>query len=189
MYYYIYNIESYLLLGVSFTIGLFGKEIIHFMTTEAYSTSYETLRDLMFAQSIYAMTTIVGYGIYFEKKSTYSFIAVTAGAVLNLGLNFILVPEYGIKAAAFTTLLGYILNYLITLYFSKRVYPCNYGELKVGVLMIVLYLLCMVGEKMALPFKIGLWCVCAIGTTLAFMSILRYIVNYFKTKSPTKGVS
>ena len=92
MYYYIYNIQSYLLLGVSFTIGLFGKEIIQIMTAESYATSFEPLRDLMFAQTLYAMTTIVGYGIYFEKKSIYSFIAVTAGAVITCTSPTTIVP-------------------------------------------------------------------------------------------------
>ena len=182
MYYYIFNIESVLLLAVAFTVGLFGKEIIQIMTAEAYATSFEPLRDLMFAQSVYAMTTIVGYGIYFEKKSVYSFMAVTAGAVLNLGLNFLLIPEYGIRAAALTTLLGYLLNYFVTLYFSKKVYPCNYGEIRVGIVLAVMYFLCMLGEKLAVPYKIGLWVACAAGLIIIFRDIIGHMVSLVRTK-------
>lgn len=177
VYYYIYNIESVLLLAVSFSIGLFGKEIIQIMTAEAYSSSFEPLRDLMFAQSIYAMTTVVGYGIYFEKKSVYSFIAVTAGAVLNLGLNFLLIPQYGIRAAALTTLLGYLLNYLITLYFSKKVYPCHYGEIRVGITTVLLYAACMVGEKVGLIYKSAIWLLCIIGTAIAFKDVIGHVAG------------
>lgn len=182
MYYYIYNIQSYLLMGVSFTIGLFGKEIIQIMTADAYGTSFEPLRDLMFAQTLYAMTTIVGYGIYFEKKSIYSFIAVSTGAVLNLGLNFLLIPKYGIRAAALTTLLGYTLHYLLTLYFSKKVYPCKYGEIRVGIVFLILYFLCMAGEQMGIVYKIVIWVVCAVGTTFAFKDILTNILVFVKSK-------
>lgn len=182
MYYYIYNIQSYLLLGVSFFIGLFGKEIIQVMTAESYARSFEPLRDLMFAQTLYAMTTIVGYGIYFEKKSIYSFIAVTAGAILNIGLNFLLIPQYGIRAAALTTLLGYLLHYMITLYFSKKVYPCKYGELRVGIVFLILYFLCMVGEQMGFIYKIVFWLVCSLGATIAFKNILSHIIGFMKLK-------
>lgn len=176
MYYYIFNIQSYLLIGVSFTIALFGKEIINVMTAESYATSFEPLRDLMFAQTLYAMTTIVGYGIYFEKKSIYSFIAVTAGAILNLGLNFILIPKYGIRAAAFTTLLGYLLHYLITLFFSKKVYPCQYGEKRVGLVLLLLYIVCMACEQTGVIYKIIIWLVCAVGTTIAFKDIIEHLI-------------
>ncbi|MBQ6720521.1 MAG: polysaccharide biosynthesis C-terminal domain-containing protein, partial [Clostridia bacterium] len=138
--------------------------------------------DLMFAQSVYAMTTIVGYGIYFEKKSVYSFMAVTAGAVLNLGLNFLLIPEYGIRAVALTTLLGYLLNYFVTLYFSKKVYPCNYGEIRVGIVLAVMYFLCMLGEKLAVPYKIGLWVACAAGLIIIFRDIIGHMVSLVRTK-------
>lgn len=181
-YYYIYNIQSYLLLGVSFTVGLFGKEIIQIMTAESYSTSFEPLRDLMFAQTVYAMTTIVGYGIYFKKKSVYSLIAVTAGAVLNLGLNFLLIPQYGIRAAALTTLLGYILHYLLTLFFSKKLYPCKYGEIRVGIVFIILYLVCMSGEQMEIGYKSIIWFISAFGTTFVFKDILVHIMGIIKTR-------
>ncbi len=188
IFYYVYNIESFLLVGISFTIGLFGKEIIHLMTADAYESSYKPLRDLLFAQSIYAMTTVVGYGIHFEKKSYYSLIAVTAGAVLNLALNFILIPKYGIQAAALTTLLGYSLNYLITLYYSKRVYPCDYGELKVGIITILLYLSCLFGEKLGLYYRICLWSICFVGTTITFRTILKHVFYFVKNKLKEKGI-
>ena len=181
-YYYIFNIESFLLLSISFFVGLFGKEIIDFMTSEAYATSFEPLRDLMFAQSIYAMTTIVGYGIFFEKKSVYTLFAVTAGAMLNLGLNFLLIPQYGIRAAAFTTLLGYLLNYLITLYFSKMVYPCAYGEIRVGIVFLILYFLCMAGEQAYITHKIIVWILCSAGTIFIFKDIFMNIVSFIKIR-------
>ncbi len=187
MYYYIYNIESFILLAGSFTIGVFGKEIIQIMTTDAYATAYQPIRDLMFAQSIYAMATIIGYGIYFEKKSIYSFYAVTAGAVLNLGLNFALIPKYGIVAAAFTTLLGYLLHYIITMFFSKKVYPCNYGEIKVGIVMFALYFICMLSEELPLMYKLGIWVVCILGATILFKSILLYFISFIKSELHSKG--
>ena len=146
------------------------------MTAEAYMESFKPLRDLMFAQSIYAMTTIVGYGIYFEKKSKYSLIAVTAGAILNLGLNFILIPKFGIQAAALTTLLGYLLNYLITLYFSKEVYPCQYGEIRVGLISALLYFISFMGENTGFIVKIIIWILCAAVATLVFKDILKRVI-------------
>ena len=186
MYFNIYNIMAFLLMGASFTVGLFGKEIIQFMTAESYSIAYLPLRDLMFAQSIYGITTIVGYGISFKKKSIYHFLAVTAGAVLNLLLNLLLIPQYGIVAASLTTLLGYLLYYILTLYYSKKLYPCNYGEVKVGITMVALYFICFVSGEMAVVYKMLIWSVCAIITIIAFKKQLSIVIKYLSRKIRTK---
>ena len=69
-YYYIFQTESMLLLIICFTISLFGKELIMLMSSdEAYYTACEPLRDLMFAQSVFAMSNVVGYGINFATGS------------------------------------------------------------------------------------------------------------------------
>ena len=173
-YYYIYNIESILLLVIAFSIGLFGKEIIHLMTSESYSESYVALRDLMFSQAFYAMTSIVGYGIYFEKKSIYSLIAVSVGAVLNLGLNIILIPKYGIAAAAFTTLLGYGVNYILTLYYSEKLYPCQYGQRKMHLCFLLLYSVCFIGMELSMSWKLVLW----IGSMAAVFVLYRELLQF-----------
>lgn len=48
---------------------------------EQYASAYEPMRDMMFAQVIYAISTITSYGIYFKKKSGYALISTTVAAV------------------------------------------------------------------------------------------------------------
>lgn len=177
-YYYIYNIESFLLIGIAFTVGLFGREIVQMMTAESYARSYLTLRDLMFSQAFYAMASIVGYGIYFAKKSGYSLIAVSAGAVLNLGLNLLLIPRYGMTAAALTTLLGYALHYFLTLHFSEKLYPCDYGQKRVLLSLAALYAACFAAAEAALRVKVGLWCACFAGMVLVYRDPLDTLLSY-----------
>ncbi len=179
-YYYIYNIEAGILMCFAFTVSLFGKDIVHLMTAESYWESYRALRDLMFSQVFFAMTSIVGYGIYFEKKSVYSLIAVSAGAFLNLGLNLVLIPKYGISAAAFTTLLGYILYYSLMLFFSERVYPCEYGQRRVLLSLAALYAVCLAGSGVRLWIRILIWCVCMAGIVVLYRDILKIVIGYGK---------
>ena len=186
-YYYIFTIESFLLIGIAFTVGLFGKEIIQLMTAESYASSYLALRDLMFSQTLYAMTSIVGYGIYFEKKSIYSLIAVTAGAVLNLGLNIILIPSYGIRAAALTTLLGYALNYFLTLHFSEKLYPCDYGQRRVLISFLILYAACFLCIESNLLIKAGIWIACFVGMLIAYSDIVMRLKNVAVEKVLHRG--
>ena len=177
-YYYIYNIESIILILITFSVTLFGKEIIQLMTSSSYNESYITLRDLLFAQIFYAMTTIVGYGIYFEKKSYYSLFAVTTGAIINLGLNFLLIPKYGIQAAALTTLIGYMVNYFLTLFFSEKVYPCNYGQIKLLFIIIIVYFICYFCSEISIFLRIPIWFICISVILIIYRKILSIIFQY-----------
>ena len=177
-YYYIYNIESFLLMGIAFTVGLFGKEIIQLMTNEAYGQSYLALRDLMFSQTFFAMTSIVGYGIFFFFLCVYSLISVCSGAILNLGLNVILIPQYGIAAAALTTLLGYALHYTLTAIFAERLYPCNYGQKRVLISLIALYAICFVLMNVSLWIKLVIWVVCVVVIIMLYRDIIKVVMTY-----------
>ena len=46
-----------------------------------------------------------------------------AAAALNIGLNFWLIPRYGIMASAWATVLGYALMALLGASISERLYP------------------------------------------------------------------
>lgn len=123
----IFDIMSVTLVLISFLISIFAPEIVKLMTAESYSESYKSVRDLVFAQSVYALTTIIGYGIYFEKRSELSLVSVSVAAATNLFLNIILIPQYGVTAAAAATLISFLIYFGFITYFSKKVYPCKYN--------------------------------------------------------------
>ena len=180
-YKYIFQIESVLLLAAAFTIALFGKEIIGIMTEASYAESYKPLRDLMFAQAVYAMTTVVGYGIFFEKKSGYSLLAVTVGAVVNLVLNLLLVPQFGMQAAAFTTLIGYMVHFAITYYYSQKFYPCDYGLLRAVCTAALLYFIALFTGEFALGVKLVIWVAAAVVVVVMNLSTLKLVLGYLST--------
>ena len=120
---------------------------IQLMTSAEYATAYKPMRDMMFSQIIYGISTITGYGIFFAKKSQYSLFSTVAGATVNLILNFIFIPQYGIVAAAATTLIGYLIMFGISYFFSRKLYPCDYGMKLIGINMVVLYVVSFFAKR------------------------------------------
>lgn len=179
-YYYIFNIVSALLMLISFTISMFSKEIVAIMTDHAYYSSYVIIRDMMFGQVLYAMTTIVSYGIMFKKKSIYSLISVSVGAAINLLLNMIFIPRYGLNAAAMTTLIGYLINLMVSYYFSEKFYPCNYGMKKTAITCVLAYFVAMMSLEIPVTFRIGLWVVCVIVGIIIYIDIIRIMIQFIK---------
>ena len=60
----------------------------------------------------------------------FNWIAATAAAVVNFGLNFWLIPAYGMLGAAYATLIAYIVLMAIRTVSAQKIYPVrtNGGE-------------------------------------------------------------
>lgn len=55
------------------------------------------------------------------KKTNVLFHSTTIGAILNLALNVVLVPLFGVMAAAFTTFIGFFATWLVRIYSSRKI--------------------------------------------------------------------
>ena len=181
-FYYVFTVVSLILLAIVFTVSIFGKEIVWLMADHEYYSSYVIIRDMMFGQLLYAVSTFVSYGIIFEKKSVYSMISVSAGAIVNLALNFIFIPKYGIVAAALTTLVGYLVSLVLTYIFSERLYPCYYGMGKLSLLMGATYALTFFSAEWSLWIRIGLWLVTAAAVLLLYRNTVRMVWAFIRGK-------
>ncbi len=54
------------------------------------------------------------------KRTSILMYSTICGAVLNVALNFLLIPRYGAMAAAATTVIGFLATFLIRAYCTKR---------------------------------------------------------------------
>lgn len=178
----VFDLMVLILGGICFTLALFGQEVVSFMTAPEYHSAYVVVRDLMFAQLFYGITSIVAYGILFEKKSVYALIANCLGAVANIALNLYLIPQYGIAAAAFTTLLGYILTFFCTYVFAQRLYYCRYKIGKAFVFLIALYSLSIYFSHHAFGIRVIIWIITAVTGLMLYKSVMLEFCSIFISK-------
>ena len=62
------------------------------------------------------------YLMYTEKTKIIGFATVMT-ALVNIGLNFLLIPVYGLLGAAIASTSAFFFQVLITAFFSNRYYP------------------------------------------------------------------
>lgn len=161
------------LAGICTTISLFGKDIIYLMTSPEYYQSYTLLPALMFSQLAYALYTFTGYGIAFKKKSQYFFYSVTAGAVVNVILNFLLIPLLNADGAALTTLLGTLVMLSISYPLAQKLYPCGFGIVKIGLVFGVLFITSFLFMNSSFIVKIIVWLFDAIITITIYRATIK----------------
>jgi len=115
----IFSTFSFILLAF---ISFYAESIIRIMTNELYLDAVLIIPFLLYAIFLNSLTLFFHGLLFANKTMKISLIAISAG-VLNLILNIIFIPEFGIIAAAAATLVSFGLNFILLFKFSQKEYP------------------------------------------------------------------
>jgi len=77
-------------------------------------------------------------GVYILKRTRLMFLFTGAGAVVNIGSNFWLMPAYGMMGAAWATLLSYLVMAVLLWGYNQRIYPIPYEYGRITGLLVIL---------------------------------------------------
>lgn len=90
----------------------FIKPVFNILFIGEYIRGNEVFSYLFLSPLMLMLFQIIANQVIVVKKSYLSTVALSLGAVLNIVLNYILIKNYGIKGAALSTLLSYIVSVL-----------------------------------------------------------------------------
>ncbi len=107
-------------LAVAIGITFLGKPIILLLFGEAYTDSIDVLTIHIWAGIFVSLGVASSMWLVNENLQKLSFYRTAAGAVVNIILNFLLIPKYGITGAAFTTLLSqFVASMFFDVFYKK----------------------------------------------------------------------
>lgn len=102
-----------------------GPEVVYLMAGEKYMKSINVIAPIALSVLILFYSQVfINYEFYYEDKHALVISSVVA-ALLNIMLNYMLIPYYGYDIAAYTTLLSYIIFGILNYINSKRVFKAN----------------------------------------------------------------
>lgn len=102
-----------------FGVILFAPEVVRIMATADYMEAIYVIPPIVGGVFFQVQYYIYANVVYYHKKPVYVMIGSFVAMVLNIGLNYIFIPEFGYIAAGFTTIFCYGLQALID-YFAMR---------------------------------------------------------------------
>ena len=91
-----------------------------------YARAEKGIALLAFAGAIYAGYTVLALGSGRARKTQLNWVVTGVGAAANIGLNFWLIPTWGMVGAAISTLAAYVVLFAGMTLYAQRVYPVNY---------------------------------------------------------------
>ena len=115
----LYSAIIWLCICVSAVICLLARPVIYILYGKAYLGAVSTLRIAIWFETFSMIGSARGIWILCEDKHKYIKYYLAIGAVVNLILNYLLIPRWGIEGAAVSTLITQVITSIISPMFFK----------------------------------------------------------------------
>lgn len=129
-----------------FAISIFSDEFIRIFGTENYSPAKFFIPLIIIAYIFSAKRNVASTGLFLSGKTSYIALITLAAGILNIVLNIIFIPIYGFIAAAYTTVISFIIFYFLTKILADRFYKIAFETKKITILFLVAILLFVLHE-------------------------------------------
>jgi len=145
------KVTTYLLfviVWVCLGVSMLAEEVIKIMAAPGFWEAYKVVPWIALSQVFLGLNLIGAVGINLKKKTGWLPLTYWIAAAVNLTLNYLFIPTYGMMGAAWATLAAYIIQFSLSFLISMKYYaiPYEYSRiLKIAVIGLALYLVsCLV---------------------------------------------
>ncbi len=117
------NISKKVVFVISFLVVLlavFSVEIVYYIFDERYFNAWIMIPLLASAYVFRSLYCFGSYGLFFEKKTAKVAIITVSAAAINIVINLLFIPRYGVIVAVFSTLIAYSVTYFMAMVMSKK---------------------------------------------------------------------
>jgi O-antigen/teichoic acid export membrane protein len=139
---YIVVITSWMALG----LGVLAPWLVRLLTTPSFYSAERVVAPLAFAAAAFGAYIVVVIGIGRARKTRSNWVITGAACVLNVALNLLLIPPYGMIGAAIATIGAYATLFVGMAWRAQRIYPVPYQWRRVATAAGVAIALTVVGR-------------------------------------------
>jgi O-antigen/teichoic acid export membrane protein len=111
---------------VALALGALAPWWVRLLTDPKFQRADRGVPLLAFAAAVYAGYTVLAIGSGRARRTQLNWVVTGSGAVVNVGLNFWLVPRYGMVGASIAMLAGYVVIFVAMTVYAQSVYPVRY---------------------------------------------------------------
>ena len=134
-YSYVLTYLLFVCCWLSVALGVLAPWLVDLLAPKhSFHRAADAVALLSFAATAYAGYTVVAIGIGRARQTQFNWVVSGAAAAINVVLNVILIPPYGMIGAAISTVVAYVALFLLMVLNSQRVYPVAYQWRRVLIL-------------------------------------------------------
>ena len=119
---YLVTVASWLALA----LGLLAPWLVRLLTTPEFQEGERVVAPLAFGGMAYAAYIVMAIGVGRAKRTQFNWAITGVAALVNVALNLILIPPYGMMGAAAATVAAYAVMFAAMTWYAQRVFPTPY---------------------------------------------------------------
>ncbi len=130
------RLVTYYMFGLMFltlAVVLLSREAIFLVAAPRFYPAAQVVPAIAFAYSLHGVYLAMVSGLAYVKQTRWILAATMVSAAVNVGLNLLFIPRYGIWAAAGSTLVAFFVRAALVSAASLRLFPLPYEYKRVGV--------------------------------------------------------
>jgi len=107
-------------------LALLSPWLVDWIAAPAFAESSRVVGPLAFAVVIFAGYVVMVIGVGRARRTQFNWVVTGAAAIVNVALNLILIPRYGMMGAAAATIAAYATMFAGMTWWAQRIYPVPY---------------------------------------------------------------
>jgi len=111
---------------VATALALLSPWIVDWIAAPAFDESSRVVGPLAFAAVAFGAYIVVAIGVGRARRTQFNWVVTGVAAAVNIALNLLLIPPYGMMGAAVATVAAYMTIFVGMAWWSQRIYPVPY---------------------------------------------------------------
>ena len=107
-------------------LALLSPWLVDWIAAPAFAESSRVVGPLAFAVVIFAGYVVMVIGVGRARRTQFNWVVTGAAAIVNVTLNLLLIPRYGMMGAAAATIAAYATMFAGMAWWAQRIYPVPY---------------------------------------------------------------
>jgi O-antigen/teichoic acid export membrane protein len=185
-------------------ISLFSREILIVLTASQYHVAYRVVPLIALGYLFSGFYYVVANPLFWLGKTPLIAVATITGGLLNVGLNFLLVPHMQMTGSALATTLSHLSVFVLTAFFSLRSFSLPYEYKRLGLIIAATTLCYLLSIPVVDPasswiaFALKLAIVCIFPLLLLLMGFLKteekraikavFVAAVLRVRNSTRGL-
>lgn len=115
-------------------LSIFAADIIRLLASPEFYSSYEVVPLIALSYIFYGIYYFTAIGVNIKQKTAYQAFVVILAGLLNVILNYLLIPGFGMTGAALATATSFLFMAIAAAAVSQRLYPIRFEYSRITIL-------------------------------------------------------
>jgi O-antigen/teichoic acid export membrane protein len=155
-YAYVLTYLLFIASWVALALGLLAPWLVELLATPEFYAASRVVAPLAFAAAVFGGYVVIAIGIGRARRTQFNWVVTGVAALVNVALNLILIPSYGMMGAAAATVAAFSIMFLGMAWWAQRIYPVPYQWRRVATLLAVAVGLTALGKALDVGLAIAI---------------------------------